>query len=473
MKNTIFVKLLNSYLLIILVVFGVLGTSLSWMFKEYLFDQKERQLTFQGKDIASLVAPLLIMQESTSELINLLNRADLALGREIWVIDLNGIVLAAAAAHEYCEGTALESSELEEIKAGNVAIRRGTSQYFEEPVIRVTVPVINPEKKPIGAVILYSPIFEITETFGDLMEVLFVGGLISMLIAFVVALFLSKRISNPMFELVELSTKIANGERDITYPEGSEIDEINHLSKTISSMVGKVEENDRRMRNFVSNVSHELRTPLTTIKGFTEALKDNKGKNPADRERFLDIIHREVNRLSELIDTLLFMSKSEGNPLIPEKFELGAVVVRKIKDFETRLQDKAIEVRTEFDSRSYRVYANKASVEQIIINLLDNAIKYSAANSVITLNLEEVKEEVVLTVEDEGIGIPPEDIPYIWERFYRVDKARSRDTGGSGLGLAIARQLVEMNEGRIEVQSEPGKGSTFRIYLPLWNEQHL
>ncbi len=222
--------------------------------------------------------------------------------------------------------------------------------------------------------------------------------------------------------------------------------------------------------DFVANVSHELKTPLTSISGFVETLKLNENIDQNTRNRFLDIIESESNRLKRLIDDILLLSfiESKDNVLVDSVCIYEAFI--EVYDMTSYIaKSKNIKLTYEFSDKSIRVFLNRDYIKQVFLNLIDNAIKYTPENKNVHVNVGVEQNSIVIRVKDEGVGIPQEDIDRIFERFYRVDKARSRDVGGTGLGLAIIKHIVKSLGGRINVKSELSKGSEFIVTLPQKN----
>jgi two-component system phosphate regulon sensor histidine kinase PhoR len=222
-------------------------------------------------------------------------------------------------------------------------------------------------------------------------------------------------------------------------------------------------------RDFVANVSHELKTPITSIKGFVETIIDEPPADEADLQRFLEIIRRQSDRLDSIITDLLALSRleqdAEGGGMEFEVSSVSTVLERVVRDLAARRPEQAARVRLACDAKTLAPL-NAPLLEQAVGNLIDNALKYSPAGSFVTVGGGVDGDRVRITVADEGPGIAAEHLPRLFERFYRVDKARSRQMGGTGLGLAIVKHIAQAHGGRAEVASEVGRGSTFTITLP-------
>ena len=223
-------------------------------------------------------------------------------------------------------------------------------------------------------------------------------------------------------------------------------------------------------RDFVANVSHELKTPITSIKGFVETLLGGAMHNPTDTERFLNIVAKQADRLNAIIEDLLSLSKIEqGEGAGDIDLELGPikqVIDSAVHDCQTNAADRNIHVRVACEEEVFARF-NGPLLEQAVTNLLDNAIKYSDPGSEVQVLGTQTGKEVTITISDRGCGIAVEHLARIFERFYRVDKARSRKLGGTGLGLAIVKHIIQAHRGRVAVKSMPGVGSTFTLHLPL------
>ena len=222
-------------------------------------------------------------------------------------------------------------------------------------------------------------------------------------------------------------------------------------------------------RDFVANVSHELKTPITSIKGFTEMLRDGAILKPGDAEKFLDIVAKQTDRMNSIIEDLLLLSRVEQDArdekVVLENASVRGVILEAIEVCESKADAKHIRITVNCPE-GITARINAALLEQAIINLVDNAIKYSEPGCPVNVDAEERDAEVVINVRDKGCGIEPEHVARVFERFYRVDKARSRKLGGTGLGLSIVKHIVQAHNGTVTVESTPGAGSTFSIHLP-------
>lgn len=229
---------------------------------------------------------------------------------------------------------------------------------------------------------------------------------------------------------------------------------------------------ERMRKEFVANVSHELRTPLAVIKGYIETLVDgHEGMEIEDRTRFLNTVQRHTDRLNSLLDDLLTLSRLEsGSPgLERESVELNASISSIVEEYRSRPDAKQHRFETELDPAIERLLIDPLKLNQVFNNLIDNALKYTPAGSEIRIEakLHAKEHEVEIRVEDNGPGIPESDLPHVFERFYRVEKGRSRERGGTGLGLSIVKHIINLHGGRVKVASVVGQGTTFFIWLPL------
>jgi two-component system phosphate regulon sensor histidine kinase PhoR len=223
-------------------------------------------------------------------------------------------------------------------------------------------------------------------------------------------------------------------------------------------------------RDFVANVSHELKTPITSIKGFVETLLEGAMRDPKETERFLRIVQRQSERLHAIIEDLLNLSRierdAEAGDIALEQGALKSVLAAALQSCETQARTRGVRLESECDA-GLTAWINAPLLEQALVNLIDNAVKYSPAGGAVRVEAAGHEGTIAIRVRDEGLGIEARHLPRLFERFYRVDKARSRKLGGTGLGLAIVKHIAQAHRGQVTVESAPGQGSTFTLRLPV------
>ena len=242
-------------------------------------------------------------------------------------------------------------------------------------------------------------------------------------------------------------------------------DELGRLARTFNEMLSSLEEAYRLQQRFVADAAHELRAPLTAILGNLDLLSRASGMSAEERSEALEYADAEARRLSRIVSELLTLARADaGQRLEKRPVELDRVMLDALADMRTVAQGRRLEVEN-FEPAVVQGDADR--LKQLLVNLMDNAIKYSPPDAPVTIELRSSFGEAILTVRDDGIGISADDLPHVFERFYRADPARSRDPGGTGLGLAIAKWIVEQHEGAISIESSTGLGTTVTVRLPL------
>ncbi len=466
-KSRLFSKLMLTYIFVIAAVLTVLGLLLPFLLNNYFIYNKQTELIVKGNNIVELIKPLLLEKRDPAMLVNLLNSADRNMGAEVWVIDRTGSVITASADHLRHEGDTLEQKDIENLQRGQISVREGVSHFYNETVLSVVLPVKN-RGQVIGGVILYSPVIGIDLTMTKVQNLFIYSAVVSILFATLVAYFFSKSVSQPLQEMNRVAHRVAEGKFDVRVKARSN-DEIGELGRSFNFMATQIEHHENMRREFVANVSHELRSPLTSMQGFIEAMLDGKDKTPVARKRYLDIVHDETMRLIRLVNELLDLSRIEAGivRLKTEGLDLANIIEIVLKKHRPALMERNLQVIQKITSQIPEVKGDADRIQQVMNNLLDNAIRFSANNGKIIITVTNEADGVKISVEDQGQGIPAEELPYIWDRFYKVDKARTRETEGTGLGLAIARRIVEQHGGKVEAVSIPNMGSKFTFSIPL------
>jgi signal transduction histidine kinase len=290
------------------------------------------------------------------------------------------------------------------------------------------------------------------------------GGLVAVAVAVVLAFFLSRRTLAPVKALTSAAERLGRGDfsQRVQIKDKGELGE---LAQTFNSMAGDLERAEKLRQNMVADVAHELRTPLSNIQGYLEALRD--GVMKPDKETIRSL-YEEASLLSRLVDDLQELSLAEAGELklVRQVEDIGGLIRQAVAAVEAQKKAKGLSLAVELPELP-PVNIDSRRIGEVLRNLLENAVAHTGKGDTITVTARQLDRLVEISVTDSGEGIPAKELPNIFERFYRVDKSRARATGGSGLGLTIARRLVEAHGGRIEVQSEPGKGSRFAFTVPV------
>ncbi|MGA2363584.1 MAG: ATP-binding protein [Candidatus Aminicenantales bacterium] len=297
-------------------------------------------------------------------------------------------------------------------------------------------------------------------------RVIIYSALAVLLLAGVGGMFLTNRTLKPVDHITDIARGI--GESDLSRRiEIQSDDEMGRLASTLNGMIARLEEAFNRQRQFAADASHELRTPLAVIQAESSLALDKK-RTQAEYRKSLEVVSQEVAYMSEIIGKLLQLVRGDASS---EQLNLDEVNLRDLwaeltSDLEALAQEKGLQfLQGPMDNLS--VMGDKLTLRQLFLNILDNAIRYTPSGGSITGSLIKKEENAVVSISDTGVGISAEHLPFIFDRFYRVDKARSRAEGGTGLGLAIASSIAKMHGGYIEIESQVGKGSSFHIILPL------
>ncbi|HSH04001.1 MAG TPA: ATP-binding protein [Anaerolineae bacterium] len=310
---------------------------------------------------------------------------------------------------------------------------------------------------------------DLTESFRTAVnEVLLIATVIALIAAVVVSLFVTRRIITPIQSMQKASKNIAAGNYEERVLISSQ-DELGAFAHSFNQMAEALEQTEKRRRHLIGDVAHELRTPLSNIRTVMEGLIDDV--LTPDMATFLNV-QREVSRLQKLVYHLEELSRAEAGQIILERRLLPptALIHAVVQRLQPQFDDKEITVHIDLPPNLPQVYIDPERITQVLLNLLGNALQYTRPGGRVTIRAKFQSNEIAIAVQDNGIGIAPEHVPHIFERFYRVDKSRSRVGGGSGIGLTISKHLVEAHGGRIWVESSQlGEGSIFVFTLPTQN----
>ncbi len=457
-----------------------MATSLISLVGDYLFADRRARDQASTEKLAVEAVPL-FLQANMNALQVLLTEAGGELGGRLMVLD----PFAKVQADSYSEqnGTLIELPEVSAILVDGKMMDYGVHQVgnargmtlfsFLMPIdqdatwVGYSTAALTVQGEVIGVLLFSSPIQDVMQRLTSLQNSMTLYFVAAAMAAMAIALVISRVITKPIATLTRGIQRMGRGDLSVRVPvRGS--GELKRLAVTFNVMSEKLELLDKSRNQFVSNASHELKTPLSTMKILLENIIYQPEMDAELRTEFLTDINREINRLNLIISDLLTLVSmdSKTTRLNRETFRFADVV----SDVAHRLSVVADKRRQDIKlqiSDSCEMYADMAKLTQVVYNIMDNAIKYTPEGGLIRVRLVRSGRDAILRITDNGPGIPKEDLPHIFDRFYRVDKARSRDTGGTGLGLSIVNQLVLMHGGSVSVQSEEGHGATFTVELPI------
>ncbi|MBY3621298.1 two-component sensor histidine kinase [Paenibacillus sp. VTT E-133280] len=356
-------------------------------------------------------------------------------------------------------------------------IIHGTSADFHGPVLNsdwknepnfVTEADIVSSGETIGRVFMFSPTVPIQTAIKTLNNTFIGVAAVVLVLSALIILLVSRKLVQPLLRMIKITKRISEGIYDWKLePRGS--DEIAQLSHAINRMSSNIQHYEQQRRQFLADISHELRTPLTYMKGYSEVLKNGLVQNQEDQERYLQLLYTQSIQLQRLVQDLFELANMEQGSfkLVIDRTSVDKVMQNALELMSDSIQQHGIELDYQPSSSPVYVKGDERRLQQVVINLLENARKYTPSGGRITVSTSTSNGQAVIMVKDTGIGIPADELPHIWQRLYRVEKSRSRTTGGTGLGLAISREIVMLHQGQITVDSTEGSGTTFKVLIPL------
>ncbi|MCX7923066.1 MAG: ATP-binding protein [Clostridia bacterium] len=460
MKYSLKAKLSLSYILVALlsvVLISVLTNMfLDKYFREYVRQNQEKE---NNEVVSSISQQYIENGKWNMDVIDTIGVSALENGMIIKVKDINGKVLWDAKVHNngMCQ-------RIIEHMAHNVNSRypNTESTYTEVPY------PLSYKQQNIGVVEIgsYGPYYlsDNDLAFIDTLYKLLIGvGIFSLFFALVLGSIMARRLSSPISRVISAAQSISKGYFSDRISEKSSTDEICQLTSTINNLAETLEKQENLRKKMSADVAHELRTPLATLQGHMEAMIDGIWKPDTER---LKSCHEEIIRINKLVGDLEKLAKYEGENLVLNKtvFDVTELIQKIVYNFEPEFKNKEIEIF--LNAEREEIHADKDKISQVIINLISNALKYTPNKGRVNISVKGAEDITEISVRDNGQGIPEEDLPYIFERFYRADKSRNRLTGGSGIGLTIVKTIIEAHKGRIEVQSNLDSGTEFIISLP-------
>jgi len=488
MVRTIFRKMMIIFIAVLLVSFTLTAILFYTALNRYVIGQRTEVLDVYGNRIVSVLQVLMENRfDPTSSVIfgSMLETVAINTSSIIWIVDDQGYILLYSAIPPQFTNKLRSDDGIYQltdpkqfaVKSSSEPVHETGSFYglFDDTGMQwltVKIPFYFSDIKLNnrifqGNVMMHTPVPEIKKTGTTILQLIIPAVFLSLFISIILVYFLSKRITNPLKEMTIAARRISSGEwqNKLSF-KGN--DEVAVLAESFNHMVETLENLEKMRRDFIANISHELRTPMTSINGFIEGILD--GTIPAEKQKdYLNIVKDEVKRLQRLVNDLLDIARMEAGEMkmnvssfdICEVIRIGVIYLQK------ELEDKNLNFRANFDREAMFVLADKDAIQRVVINLLHNAVKFTPEGGNISVTVCEAKGKAEISVSDSGEGIPDEDLPYVFDRFHKADKSRSKDKTGVGLGLYIVKNIIKAHNEFITVRSKLGEGTTFTFHLTL------
>lgn len=454
--NKIVLKLGGTIMTLFLVVLLPLGYVANQIFTNFYYNQVQEEISELSQKYALTLPSLnddtiIQMFKTLAELTN----------KEIYIVDAEGKVVTDS-------GIQLINLSQEDIKllSGGQSVQKiFHNSDADNNYLGSGHPIVQSDGFK-GAFFVLAPINDIQEPVEKIRDLLILSAVGALFLALGFTFLLSKTMSGPLLEMEQVTREIAKGNLGIRVKIPSN-DEIGSLGKAINDLAIETNRYRSNRSEFFANVSHELRTPITYMKGYAQVLKQNLYQTEEERLYYLTIIESETERMVSLINDLFDLSKMEEGKFDLHMTTLNLTDVLESALFKVKMEfeQKGLLLNSCYEENVPAVEADRVRLEQIFINLLGNAARYTERGSV-SVQVWHENNQVNVAIEDTGIGIPEEELSFVFDRFHRVDKSRSRDLGGTGLGLAIVKHLVDLQNGTISVSSEVDKGTRFQLSFP-------
>lgn len=477
MQKTLFKKYLRITSLVIMVSFFLLSFVMLIAISGYWQTEKQNLLRKNAKSVARIAAESVITVNQNEYQVDgvrmqafILAFAD-NIDADIFVTKLNGQTLLAA----YGSGGKVDATQgvdsaiMKRTLNGGYSAQGTLGGFYDQSYYIVGVPIsltVNGTPAQIGAVFAAYSIKTFNAFRYDVLKMIVLAALAAFAISFCIIWLFSYKLIQPLRNMAAAARCFGEGNFSVRVPVTSQ-DEIGQLSIAFNNMADSLASVEHVRRDFVANVSHELKTPMTTIAGFVDGILD--GTIPPEKQnQYLRIVSQEVKRLSRLVRTMLDLSRIDSGELRlrPARFDLTGTVLSALLSFESAIENKKIEVRGLENTESLFVDGDPDMIHQVVYNLIDNAVKFTDEGGYLEIGIHEETDRTTVYVENSGDGIPPEELPMVFERFYKTDKSRSQDKNGMGLGLYIVKTIIRLHGGEISAQSVWHENCRFEFWLP-------
>lgn len=470
MRKTLYLKILLGYIIFGFFGFVVVATFVSSMTLEHLKREKADALYAEATLIAKTYASDLYNSETSLDAVKKqLDALDIYMAATIWIINPSGRMVLDSSSPVDVETEIVIENFDPTVTAGSYYTIGTFFDTFNEQMLSVFAPITSSYRVK-GYVVIHAPMRAIQASCDSLLNISYILLVILFLLSLIILIFFTEMVYLPLRKITEATEQYASGNMHYEFQIDSE-DEMGYLAATLSYMASEIARSEDDQKKFVANVSHDFRSPLTSIKGYLEAMLD--GTIPPEmHEKYLNIVLNETERLTKLTNGLLMLNNlnTKGMLLDRTDFDLNQIIRSTAASFEGTCRKKTIAIELILTGDTMYVNADMGKIQQVFYNLLDNAIKFSHNDSVIKIETNEKSNKVHVSVKDSGIGIPKDDLKFVWDRFYKSDASRGKDKKGTGLGLSITKEIIHAHGEHINVISTQGVGSEFIFSLAKSSE---
>lgn len=466
MRKTLYLKFILAYFIFGFFGFVVIATFVSSMTLDNLKKEKADMLYREATLIANTYASDLYNSETTLEAVKSeLDALDTYLNATIWIINPSGRMVLDSSTPMDVENEVVIENFDPTITEGSYYIIGDFFGTYTEDMLSVFAPITS-DFKVKGYVVIHSAMRDIQASTDSLLNISYITLIILFLLSLIILIFFTEMVYVPLRKITEATEHYANGNMHYEFSVESG-DEIGYLAATLSYMASEIARSEDDQKKFVANVSHDFRSPLTSIRGYLEAMLDGTIP-PEQHEKYLSIVLNETERLTKLTNSLLMLNNLNTKGMLLDKtdFDINTTIRNVAASFEGTCREKKIAIELVLTGEEMYVTADMEKIQQVLYNLLDNAIKFSHHNSVIKLETTEKHNKIFVSVKDSGIGIPKDNLKLIWDRFYKSDLSRGKDKKGTGLGLSITKEIIQSHGEHINVISTEGVGTEFIFSLP-------
>ncbi|MDC7293496.1 MULTISPECIES: sensor histidine kinase [unclassified Butyrivibrio] len=467
MKRTLYLKFLLAYLLFGIFGFIVVATFVYSMTYERIRRDRADTMYQIATQIANTYAADLYNSETSLEAVHtqMVALSKYMQGASIWIINPSGR-LVLDSSRVLGPGDEIVVNGFDPTVTGGYYYTTGNFfGTFDEDMLSVFAP-ITAGYKVQAYVIVHEPVIDIQEQANDYLNISYLMLIVLFLLSMIILIFFTELVYMPLRKITKATEQYAAGNMAYEFTVESE-DEMGYLAATLSYMAGEIARQEDDQKKFIANVSHDFRSPLTSIKGYLVAMQD--GTIPEEmHDRYLGIVINETDRLTKLTNELLTLNNLNTRGMLLDKtdFDINQVIRNVAASFEGTCREKRIAIELVLTDEKMLVNADISKIQQVLYNLVDNAIKFSHHDSSIKIETTEKHSKVFVSVKDSGIGIPKDDQKMIFERFYKSDLSRGKDKKGTGLGLSIVKEIIKAHEENINVISTEGVGTEFIFSLP-------